>query len=168
MEYLRKKMTINIKFQIFLFLFCLICLFLIYFKFGLTLSEISVFLGLGTLLSINILIYFSYRVGWDGQHLAYRDWGLRSLIGNKEIRINAMDLTSLEGRYDGDTSMKRAFYEFDYIDVRAKGMRGKKIWLHPMSLDEFRLKLVLGDIYRLKPGIFSHNVLDYMNYDRDM
>lgn len=168
-EYIDRKKSLNIKLQVYLLIFCSAG-----FVYALLKSKMnSVDYILLSLLGFSLVGYnffhdHSYRVGWDGRHLFYRDWGLKSLIGNREIRIDVMDMTSLEGRYDGDTSMKRAFYEFDYIDVRAKGMGGKKIWLHPMSLDEFRLKLMLGDICRLKPEIFSQNVLNYMRSDRDM
>lgn len=168
MEYIGRKFPINIKIQIALALFCFFGSSSILFIDGFSLLNLLIFIIVPcSLIFANVAIDLAYRVGWDGHCLAYRDWGLKSYLGN-EIRIDVMDMTSLEGKYDGDTSMKRAFYEFDYINIRAKGLQGKKIWLHPMSLDELRLKLVLDDIYRLKPAIFNQNVIDYMKSDRDM
>lgn len=168
MEYISRKITFNIKFQIFLFLLCFLGMIVIYSKYGLEIEEILVFSGLFILLIANVFVNMAYRVGWDGRYLAYRDWGLKSFFGNKEFRVDAMDMTSLQGKYDGDTPMKRAFYEFDYINVQAKGLKGKRIWLHPMSLDELRLKLVLNEIYRLRPDIFSQNIIEYIGSDRNM
>ena len=123
------------------------------------------FVALGALLLyflINIWPDMGYRFAWDDDTLYMRDRGHKvwPIVRHDWVSIVIDDIDFIEDVFSRQGIGKAAFMPFEFLKVYSRKDDDPMIWIHPASLNNYGVRIMLQHIHDRRPELLGDNVMD--------
>ncbi len=129
---------------------------------------ILVFFALFIWLLINIWPDLGYRFAWDEDYLYMRDRGFAKWPYQRHVwtRMAIDDIAEIEEAFGDNPGGKALFMPFEVLKIYSRNSDDKMIWVHPASLNNYGVRIMLQHVYDRRPDLISDNVVNnFLNSD---